>query len=189
MSEVRDVTTWYLEMRAVSQLVPSRQSSIPHRVERVERPSAEFSRYLYTAVGGPYRWTDRLAWTKARWARHLARQQVTLYTVQVGGAPAGYVELEQQPRGDVQLVYFGILSEYFGRGLGGAFLTRAIQLAWQQPAAARVWVHTCTLDSPAALANYRARGFIVFHQKTRAVELSPTPEPWPGWDDEDSSSQ
>jgi GNAT superfamily N-acetyltransferase len=181
MSEVRDVTTWYLEMRAVSQLEPARPPTEPHRIEHVRKPSAAFARYLYTAVGGDYQWTDRLPWTKAAWDAHLRRAEVSLYTLQLGGEPAGYVELEQQAATDVQLTYFGLMPEHFGRGWGGWLLTRAVQLAWQIPDTARVWVHTCTLDAPAALANYQARGFVIYHQKTQGIELGPAPGPWPGW--------
>jgi GNAT superfamily N-acetyltransferase len=184
MSEVRDVTTWYLEMRAVSQLRAASTPTAPHRIERVEEPSAAFARFLYTAVGGHHQWFDRLPWSKARWESHLRRAQVHWYALQLGGAPAGFVELEQQPRGDVQIIYFGLMPERQGQGWGGAFLTRAIQLAWQLGDAERVWVHTCTLDAPAALPNYQARGFQIFRQKTEPVELPPLAGPWPGWDAE-----
>jgi GNAT superfamily N-acetyltransferase len=184
MSEVRDVTTWYLEMHAVSQLRPAPAPSALHRIEHAQRPSASFARYLYTAVGGGYQWTDRLPWSKARWDAHLQRPQVELHTLQLGGAPIGYVELEQQAEGNVQLIYFGMVPEYLGQGWGGYWLTRAVQLAWQLGDAERVWVHTCTLDSAAALTNYQARGFAIYRQKTETVELSPAPGPWPDWDRE-----
>jgi hypothetical protein len=29
-----------------------------------------------------------------------------------------------------------------------------------------VWVHTCTLDHPAALGNYQARGMVVYKTET-----------------------
>jgi GNAT superfamily N-acetyltransferase len=180
MTEVRDVTTWYLEMRAVSQLVPAKRPLAPHRIERIERPTAAFARYLYTAVGGRHYWTDRLPWSGARWDERLAQPELQLYTLQVDGVPAGYVELEWQAPSDVQLVYFGLLPEHCGRGWGGWLLTRAVQLAWQLDDVARVWVHTCTLDAPFALANYRARGFVVYREKTVTVELdasAPSPSP------------
>lgn len=186
MSEVRDVTTWYLEMLSVGQLRPARIPTAPHRVEHVVAPSAEYARYLYTAVGGGYQWTDRLPWSKARWEAHLSRDAVQLHTLHIDGAPAGFVELEWQPPGDVQLIYFGLMARYLGQGWGGHFLTRAVQLAWQLGDARRVWVHTCTLDAPSAYANYRARGFVTFREKTESVELGPTPGPWPGWDHEPS---
>ncbi len=45
----------------------------------------------------------------------------------------------------------------------------------------RVWVHTCTLDAPHALANYRARGMRVSKEHVEAVELPDVaPGPWPG---------
>ncbi len=185
MSEVRDVTTWYLEMRAVSQLRPAATPSAPYRIEHVARPSAAFARYLYTAVGGHHHWIDRLPWSLARWEAHLRRERVHLHTLQLAGAPAGYVELEQQPRGDVQIIYFGLMREHQGAGWGGLLLTRAVQLAWQLEGAERVWVHTCTLDGPQALANYQARGFVVFREKTEPVELPPAHGPWLGWQQEE----
>jgi hypothetical protein len=32
-----------------------------------------------------------------------------------------------------------------------------------------VWLHTCTLDDPAALPNYRARGFRPYKQETYVI--------------------
>jgi GNAT superfamily N-acetyltransferase len=186
MSEAR-VTTWYLEMRAVSQLRPGSVPSEPHRIEAIMAPSAPFARFLYTAIGGHHHWTDRLPWSRARWDSHLSREHVHLYTLQLGGAPAGYFELEQQPRGQVQILYFGLLPEHQGRGWGRALLTRAVQVAWQLSETERVWVHTCTLDGPAALANYQARGFELFKEKTQTVELEAPVGPWPGWDIETPS--
>jgi hypothetical protein len=37
--------------------------------------------------------------------------------------------------------------------------------------ASRVWLHTCTLDSPRALPAYQARGFVPFRSERLAVEL------------------
>lgn len=48
---------------------------------------------------------------------------------------------------------------------------RALQLAWRE-GVARVHVHTCTLDHPAALAAYPRAGFIA---TKRAVERFPDP--------------
>ena len=43
-------------------------------------------------------------------------------------------------------------------------LTDAIDRAWVF-GTQRVWLHTCTLDHPAALGNYLARGFKVFKEE------------------------
>jgi len=50
-------------------------------------------------------------------------------------------------------------------GFGGYLLTHAIRSAWDS-GATRVWVHTCTLDHPSALANYVARGMKVYRTET-----------------------
>ena len=47
--------------------------------------------------------------------------------------------------------------------------------------AQRVWVHTCSLDHPHALANYQARGFRIFRVEEQREALPDDPlEPWPG---------
>jgi ribosomal protein S18 acetylase RimI-like enzyme len=76
------------------------------------------------------------------------------------GTPAGYYELDAGPRGDVEILYFGLLPAFIGRGWGGHLLTHAIRRAWAL-GAGRVILNTCSLDHPAALAAYQARGFVV----------------------------
>ncbi len=97
----------------------------------------------------------------------------------MSGTPAGYFELELQPDAQVELAYFGIAKQFIGRRLGGHLLTVALQKAWAF-GAQRVWVHTCTLDHAAALANYQARGMTVFKEETEVKQLGATPGPWPG---------
>lgn len=79
------------------------------------------------------------------------------------GTPAGFFELHRTAH-DTEIAYFGLLPELTGRGLGKALLTYATQEAWRS-APARVWLHTCSLDHPAAIHNYRARGFTVYREE------------------------
>jgi GNAT superfamily N-acetyltransferase len=181
MSDEQEVTTWHLEMTSPSALSHARKPAWEHRIERVARPSAAFARYLYSAVGGSWHWTDRLGWSKARWDAYLLRDDIELHTLQLGGAPAGFAELERQPEGNVQLIYFGLMPEAVGKGFGGWLLSHAVERAWQRPDTRRVWVHTCTLDAPVARANYEARGFSLFRTETKSVALAPAPGPWLGW--------
>jgi GNAT superfamily N-acetyltransferase len=83
---------------------------------------------------------------------------------------AGYIELTNDGAGDLEIAYFGLRPAFFGRGLGKYLLSYGVQRAWDS-GAKRVWLHTCNLDGPAALANYLARGFVVTH-----VEDVPMPE-------------
>ena len=97
---------------------------------------------------------------------------VALFVLYVDGTPAGYFELERHPAGDVEIVYFGLMEEFLGRGLGKQMLTAAVERAWGM-SATRVWLHTSTLDNPAALPNYLGRGFAPF--KTETVTLPGAP--------------
>ena len=56
----------------------------------------------------------------------------------------------------MEIAYFGLLPAFHGRGSGGALLEHALRRGFEL--GDRVWVHTCTLDGPHALANYQARG-------------------------------
>ncbi len=150
------VTITFLEMRDPSCLVPAGSSS-PFELRPVREPCPALNRFLYAEVGGPWRWTDRLSWDEAAWMRWLDRPQLETWLAMVNGNPIGYAELEGE--GDeVQIAYFGLLPQFIGRGFGGALLTRVVERAWAM-GAERVWVHTCSLDHPAALANYEKRGF------------------------------
>jgi len=184
-----DVTTWYLEQTGPDELRPARPPAQDVQIVRAEIPSPEFSRFLYTAVGGDWRWTDRLPWTWRQWKECLDRPGTETWVAWLRGTPAGYVELSAgDGTGDVEIAYFGLLPYAIGQGIGGHLLTVGTQRAWdladRWPGLAptrRVWLHTCSLDSPVALANYQARGFRIYDTKVETVRVEGgTPGPWPG---------
>ncbi|MBB1254100.1 GNAT family N-acetyltransferase [Streptomyces alkaliterrae] len=193
-----DVTTWSLEQTSPDQLIPSAPRTGVHdsdsgpegtqvRIARAAVPSPEFSRFLYTAVGGDLTWTDRLGWSHARWREFLERPGTETWVTYAADTPAGYIELDAQPDGVVEISYFGLLPAFRGRGLGGALLSHGAARAWdladrwpERPATRRVWLHTCSKDGPHALANYERRGFRVFETRTEPEPDVPTPGPWPG---------
>jgi GNAT superfamily N-acetyltransferase len=163
------VTTWTLESRTPP-AAAARPLPAGARLERATGMTPEYARFLYGLVGGPWRWTDRLRWTRQQWLDDLAVPGTEFFVVYGAGVPWGYVHLQPLPADDgthVELRYFGLAEAAIGRGIGGPLLEQAIAAAWSpaaRPGAApvtRVWVHTCTLDGPAALANYEARGLVV----------------------------
>ena len=173
------VVTYHLEMTAPSQLRPSQAEGAELQILKAEIPCPEFNRFLYASVGGDWYWIDRLSWTYPKWEEYLARPEIHTWVGYVAGTPAGYFELEQQAEGSVEIVYFGLLSQFIGQGLGGRLLTAAIEQAWKLDAH-RVWVHTCSLDGPTALRNYQARGFQVFLEESEEAEIPDSPPgPWP----------
>jgi GNAT superfamily N-acetyltransferase len=179
---VRDVTTIHLELRAPEALRAAPEPREGLEFRRAAVPSPELSRALYTGVGADWWWVDRLGWDWARWHAHLARAGVETWVAYEDGTPAGYAELVAE-QGDVELASFGLLPAFIGRGIGPRLLDAALRRAWAMtdPPPGRVWVHTCSLDGPAALRTYEARGMRRYREETAAVTLPDAPpEPWPG---------
>jgi ribosomal protein S18 acetylase RimI-like enzyme len=174
-----DVTTWYLEMTDPAQQAPAPEPDPELTIRPVELPAPELGRALYAGVGADWYWLDRIGWDWARWHERLAREGVELWIPWVRGTPAGYAELERD--GDaVEIASFGLLPAFFGRGLGPRLLDAVVRRAWEL-GPRRVWLHTCSLDGPAALRTYRRRGFEVYDERTDRVTLpDEPPEPWPG---------
>jgi GNAT superfamily N-acetyltransferase len=74
----------------------------------------------------------------------------------------------------VEIVYFGLLPEFIGRGAGKAFLDAVVAEAWRADTN-RVWLHTCTLDHERALANYVAGGFRIVREEPYEARLETPP--------------
>lgn len=166
-------TTWYLEMTDPAELKPGREPGGDVRLTRAQAPGPAFSRFLYETVGRDYRWTDRSPWTDQEWRERVERPEVETWVLYDRGTPAGYAELEAQPEGAVEVVYFGLLPGFLGRGLGGHMLTETLRRAWDladrrpdREPTRRVWLHTCSLDGEHALANYESRGLRVYRRTT-----------------------
>ncbi len=175
-----EVTTHYLEMHEPGELRPKVAARPDVALGRVPAPMPELNRFFYTAVGGDWYWIDRLRWTRDDWLRWLDRSSLETWVLSVGNVPAGYFELEMQESAAVEIAYFGLLPPFIGQGLGGHLLTCAIERGWQM-GASRVWLHTCSLDHPNALAHYQARGLKLFHVETETKDLSEQScGPWPG---------
>ncbi len=152
-------TITYLEMTDK----PSRLATHPpHGIQvallRARRPTVAFYRFLYNGVGADWLWYERRAMDDA----------VEIYVLYVEGVPAGYAELDRRVNPEVELVYFGLMPEFIGRGLGDYLLSAAIDIAWRYEPS-RLWVHTNTLDHPRALPLYQRHGFTVYHQEQRIL--------------------
>lgn len=90
----------------------------------------------------------------------------------------GAIVAARTPPAGVQLVRAGVASPELGRvfytAVGGDWCWRdRLEQALRRAFALgkRVWVHTCTLDHPAALANYRARGLVPFRVERHEATL------------------
>lgn len=157
-------TITYLEMAAKPQRPPLPVPQARLALMRAEGCTVSFYRYLYAAVGERWLWYMRRGWSDAQLALWLARPEVELSVLYVGGVPAGYFELERLPSGDTELCYFGLIAEFIGRGLGAYFLRAAVEAGWQG-ATRRLWVHTSAYDHPRALGLYQRAGFQVYRRE------------------------
>lgn len=177
-SAVLEVTITYLEMRHAPARPPASAPRLQEKIAllRAERPTAGFYRYLYNAVGGPWRWYERNALSDEELTAIIQDERVEIYVLYVGGSPAGYAEIDFRLTPDVELAYFGLIEDYIGRGLGHYLLDWAIDTAWTRTPE-RLWVNTCTLDHPSALAVYQKAGFAPYDQRTITI---PDPHWTPG---------
>lgn len=166
---VGTLVTTYLEMPNQSDFAPAFIRASDIEIVQMEMPDLGFYKFLYQAVGEEWAWRDRLQMTNAELREILSSANTQVHVLYVSGTPAGYVELFRHEDGSVEIAYFGLRGDYMGRGLGKHLLSYGIARAWDMRAS-RVWLHTCNLDGPHALANYQKRGFKIYK-----VEEEPLP--------------
>jgi GNAT superfamily N-acetyltransferase len=164
-----DVVVYYLEMRAPShQSVPAPRDGLT--ILHARTPSVPYYRFLYDAVGKDYHWLSRGKLSNTELASVIQDSRNELHVLHVDGSPAGFAELDRRQPEEVELVQFGLTGDFIGQKLGKWFLQRIIDMAWSyQPR--RLWLHTCTLDHPAALPLYTKAGFMQLKQETIRREM------------------
>ncbi|MDB4637637.1 GNAT family N-acetyltransferase [Planctomycetaceae bacterium] len=161
--ELVDVTVFHLEMCSR----PAREVRVPEgrlEVLEVASPAIAYYRFLYDAVGQDYRWLSRRKMSDTELAAVIHHPDTEMFVLHVDGCPAGFAELDCRDRNEIELVQFGLMGEYHGRGLGGWFLNWVIDTVWSRTPE-RFWLHTCTFDHPAALGMYQKAGFQIFKEE------------------------
>ena len=168
-TELVDVEVYYLEMHGPSQrTVPQPRDELTVLYART--PSVPYYRFLYNAVGSDYHWLSRRKLSDDDLATLIQDPDNELHVLHVAGSPAGFAELDRRQKDEIELVQFGLISDFFGQGLGKWFLQWTIERVWSY-SPRRFWLHTCTLDHAAALPTYRKAGFAIFKQETIRREL------------------
>jgi GNAT superfamily N-acetyltransferase len=98
--------------------------------------------------------------------------RVALFEVAAVEAVVGMLELDFRAEGECELAFVGLVPGLSGQGHGKWLLAEAVTRAWAGDGVAKVHVHTCSLDHPAALTAYRRAGFTPC---ARAIERFPDP--------------
>ena len=158
----------YLEM-----LAPPAAAVPPSTLQlsRLSSPTAEQYRALFRKVGSPWLWFSRLVMPDEELEAIIRHPDVLLFEVAAVEAVVGMLELDFREEGECELAFIGLVPELAGRGHGKWLLAEAVRRAWRE-GVARVHVHTCSLDHPAALSAYRRAGFTPYK---RAIERFPDP--------------
>jgi GNAT superfamily N-acetyltransferase len=140
-------------------------------LRQVPSPELDWFRDLYRRVGEEWLWSSRLQMADAELAAIIRSPMVEIYALVHEGRDKGLLELDLREADQCELAFFGVTADLIGRGAGRWLMNRALELAWSRPVT-RVWVHTCTLDHPSALAFYHRSGFRPFR---RQVEIADDP--------------
>jgi len=161
----------HLEMTAP----PTGPVSAPPRqglsLRPVPNPSVAWYLCLYRAVGEDWLWASRLFSSDADLAAIIQHPEVAVYAICDGEREIGIVELDRRAAPDCEIVFFGLVAEVLGQGIGRWAMGAVQRLAFGG-GANRLWLHTCTLDHPGAVEFYQALGFRAFR---REVEIVPDP--------------
>jgi GNAT superfamily N-acetyltransferase len=128
-------------------------------------------RALFKLIGENWLWTSRLMMADEKLIATLHHPDVEVYRLFRNQWVAGLLELDFRNPGQCELAFFGLVPEEIGKGAGRFLMAEAVSRAWAKPIE-RFWVHTCTLDHPAALTFYRRSGFTPYQT---AVEILPDP--------------
>jgi GNAT superfamily N-acetyltransferase len=130
-----------------------------------------FYRYLYNQVGNGYNWWSRAQLNDEELSALIHDENTEIHVLYVNGAPAGFCEINKKQLPDhIELVYFGLIADFQGRGLSRFFLSEALSAAWiYEPQ--KIKLQTCSLDSPKALQLYQRMGFSATGWKEELVPL------------------
>ncbi|MBM9593144.1 GNAT family N-acetyltransferase [Roseitranquillus sediminis] len=175
--EVDYVITWLEMTERPKWPWPQLPSGAPATLLPAARPPVWYFLALYDAVGRDFAWEDMFQRPQDELQAWLAHEDVTLHTLMRDGWPAGFFVLDARAGDVVDLAYFGLVPEVFGRGLGSFLLRTALLTSWSRPGVRAMTVNTCTLDHPRALGLYQRHGFSPVRRETRSRLLTrPIPE-------------
>ena len=159
---IEEIFRKYLEIKSIDDLNEVQKPSHIYSLNLIESRDFQLNKFLYKQIGKKYYWVDRLVWTDKNWIAYVSNKNLITYFLKNNDDLVGYCELLlNKEKQEVEIAYFGILEEYFGKKLGGFLLVEVIKKSFSLKIK-RVWLHTCSLDNKNALKNYLSRGMSVF---------------------------
>ncbi len=157
----------YLEM--LERPAHAKTSSV--KLREITNPDLNWYRDIFRRAGEQWLWWSRLEMDDSQLRAVLNAPTTELFIAESDGAEIGMAELDRANAGHVEIAFFGLYTDAIGKGFARPFIDALLQRAWSD-STSRVWVHTCTLDSPVALPFYVKCGFKPYK---RAVEVADDP--------------
>ena len=162
---MKKVVRNYLEIKSLNKLLEIKKPNQNCYLEKISSNDFQLNKFLYKQIGKNHKWIDRLVWTDKNWIKYTSDPNLFSFVLKNNDEIAGFFELIiHKNKLEVEIAYFGLLEEYFGKKLGGYLLSEAIKISWKFNIH-RTWVHTCSHDHKNALNNYLARGMSIFHSE------------------------
>lgn len=141
-------------------------------LERWDAPDVATYRKLFREIGEDWIWFSRLEQDETVLEKTLAEPARDLFRPIRDGRCVGTLELDYANPAEPVVAYFGLVPGAIGGGLGRWLMGQAVEMAWARPETKRLWLHTCTGDSPQAIHFYQSCGFTPYK---RAIEVADDP--------------
>ena len=156
---IEKIERFYLEINTINDLKTKPISSECFSLKEANKDNFDLNKFFYKQIGKRHQWVDRLIWQDKDWLKYISNENLRTYIFKIENDLVGYFELIFN-NDDCEIAYFGILEEFIGKGFGGFLLSEALKIGFKK--ANRIWVHTCSLDHPNAIENYKSRGMKIF---------------------------
>ena len=156
---IEKIERFYLEISTINNLKTKPISSECFSLKEANKDNFDLNKFFYKQIGKRHQWVDRLIWQDKDWLKYISNENLRTYIFKRENDLVGYFELIFN-NNDCEIAYFGILEEFIGKGYGGFLLSEALKIGFKR--ANRIWVHTCSLDHPNAIENYKSRGMKIF---------------------------
>lgn len=159
----------YLEMRERFRLNLKQHDDVI--LERWAPGRDDFQK-LFCQIGQDWLWSSRLVVEPDSLDQILRDPKREIYRPMKAGSALGLLELAFCDPENPEVAFFGLVPSAVGSGIGKWLMAQAVDLAWSRPETRRLWLHTCTADSPQAIHFYQACGFRAYR---RAIEVLDDP--------------
>ena len=122
----------YLEINSLNELIETIPPSKNIKLELLNPPDFNLSKFFYKQIGKKYHWVDRLDWSDNAWIKYTENENVKTYILKEAEEMVGYFEqVHHDKKQESEIAYLGILEEYFGKNYGSYLLSEAIKISFK----------------------------------------------------------